>query len=75
MSKKEGYLFDFNTFLAFLMEVSDKLLQEPLKAVLQRIVLSEGIVNVRAHTGKALALVEKLNNYEQIKEEIALKEK
>ena len=61
---KLGYLFEFETFMQFLMGIAKELLNVSIRSLILLIEMSEGIVTLRAKVGKSLTFMNMLDNYE-----------
>ena len=61
---KLGYLFEFETFMEFLMGIAKELLNISIRSLILLIEMSEGIVTLRAKVGKSLTFMNMLDNYE-----------
>ena len=61
---KLGYLFEFETFMQFLMGIAKELLNITIRSLILLIEMSEGIVTLRAKVGKSLTFMNMLDNYE-----------
>ena len=61
---KLGYLFEFETFMQFLMGIAKELLNVSIRSLILLREMSEGIVTLRAKVGKSLTFMNMLDNYE-----------
>ena len=61
-----GYLFDFDSFLNFIIGASGNIVKEPVAKMVGQIEFSEGLASLRIRTGQQLSFLSLLNDYKTL---------